>query len=249
MELVDQIKKKLIFLAGDIRREKCLGGFAWGKYPHKLEYDESILSVLYADEGYIGLHRNIGDLSNKGYPGFTKHAWLYTGGNYIVEAVSEGVLKRNHMYASHDTDYLIILKPLTSIDVRKEAVKRALYLAYLKMPYDDHFKFDLDVEESLFADKEIALENMRKFDLGFSCSELVSFCYVANRRVLGIYRTKFGSRQVVLPDAFISTHFEIVFASKETTPETAKKLGLCEEGVEQLSDYWRKVNENKIRRL
>jgi hypothetical protein len=236
---LDDIKKKLIFLAGDIRREKCIGGFAWGKYEHFLDYDESMFSILYANEGYIGLHRNRGDLSNVGVPGFMKHAWIYTGGNYIVEAVSEGVLKRNHLHASHGTDYLLILEPIISREVQQEAAKKALYLSELNLPYDDHFKFNLEINDSLFADKDIAQENMKTFDIGMTCSEVSSVCYVGHRRELGIFRTKLGKREVVLPDAFISTHFKIRFASKYTTPEVAKSFDLGEEGCTMIEEYWK----------
>jgi hypothetical protein len=233
------LRKKLIFLAGDIRREKCIGGFAWGKYKHLLDYDESMFSILYANEGYIGLHRNRGDLSNVGVPGFMKHAWIYTGGNYIVEAVSEGVLKRNHLWASHNTDYVIILEPLVSDETKQEAAKRASWLADLNLPYDDHFNFDLEIGDTLFADKEIAQANMKKFDLGFSCSEVSAVCYAGHRRELGIFRTKLGKRNVVLPDAFISTHFKIRFVSKYTTPEVAKSFDLGEEGCTMIEEYWK----------
>jgi hypothetical protein len=233
------LRKKLIFLAGDIRRERCFGGFAWGKYKHLLDYEESMFSILYANEGFIGLHRNRGDLSNVGVPGFMKHAWIYTGGNYIVEAVSEGVLKRNHLWASHNTDYLLILEPLVPVEVRQEAARKALYLAELNLPYDDHFRFDFDIGDSLFADKKFAQENMKKFDLGFSCSEVASVCYVGHRRELGIFKTKLGKREVVLPDAFISTHCKVIFASKYATPEVAKSFGLEEEGCTMIEEYWK----------
>jgi hypothetical protein len=239
---MDNIKKNLIFTAGDIRREKCLGGFAWGKYEHQLDYDESMLSILYANEGYIGLHRNRGDLSNLGVPGCMKHAWIYTGGNNIVEAVSEGVLKRNHLHASHNTDYVIILKPRVSNEIQQKAAKNALYLAELNLPYDDHFKFNLEVNDFLFADKQTAQNNMKTFDIGMTCSEVVSVCYVGHRRELGIYRTKLGKRDVVLPDAFLSTHFDVVWASTHMTLDNALKLGLHEEGCSLLGEYWRNKN-------
>ncbi len=56
----------------------------------------------------------------------------------------------------------------------------------------------------------------------------------------GYYRTKLGSRQVILPDSFLSTHFEVVWASRDTTPENAVTLGLHEEGCSILREYWDK---------
>ncbi len=90
----------------------------------------------------------------------------------------------------------------------------------------------------LFQDKETALANMREYGLGVSCTEMVALCYVGHRRELGLYRTKLGKRQVILPDAYLSTHFEVVWASKYTTPDTALELGLHEEGCSMIREYW-----------
>jgi hypothetical protein len=233
---IRSLKKKLIFFAGDIRREHCLGGFAWGKYEHLIDFNEMEEAIRASAPGYIGLHRNRGDLSNIFIGGFMKHAWLI--GSYsleIIEAVSEGVLPR-HPFHPLSTDYAVILKPLVSNEARYEAADRALMMR--GCDYDDQFKFDLEIEEELFRDKETALANMKKFKLGVSCTEMVALCYVGHRRELGLYRTKLGSRQVILPDAYLSTHFEIVWASQHTTPDNAHIFGLGDEGCSMLREYW-----------
>jgi hypothetical protein len=238
MKLINDIRKKLIFFAGDIHKDSNLTGFSWDTHKRLINYNEAMSSIYYTGEGYIGLHRNIGDLSNVAIPGMFKHAWIYTGDNYIVESVSEGVLERNFLHAVM-SDYVIILKPLVSVEARLEAVARSQRLADLKMPYDDKFEFDLEVEEILFADKDIALANMKKYGLGTSCSETIALGYVGHRRELALYRVKLGNRLVILPDNFVTTHFEIVWASKFTTPEIVKKCGLHEEGVEMLREFWK----------
>jgi len=231
------MKRSLIYLAGDIHRERCPFGFAWGKGDRSIDYPEMEKAVLSALPGYIGLHRNKGDLSNKAIPGFAKHAWLWTeDSKIIIEAVSEGVLKR-HTFHALNADYAVILKPLVVQEALPEAVTRANQM--VGCPYDDTFTFDLEIEASLFQDKETALLNMKRFGLGVSCTEMVALCYVGHRRELGLYRTKMGKRQVILPDAYLSTHFEIVWASKETTPGNAQKLGLHEEGCSMLKEYWK----------
>ena len=234
---IRDLKRKVIFVAGDIRREHCLGGFAWGKYDRLIDYDEMAMAVERSRPGYIGLHRNRGDLSNIAIGGFMKHAWLVGMKNTveIIEAVSEGVVCR-YPYHALNTDYAVILKPLVPENVRYEACKRAREM--IGCPYDDTFTFDLEVEDKLFRDKDTALANMRKYGLGVSCTEMVALCYVGHRRDLGLYRTKLGKRQVVLPDSFLSTHFEVVWASKYTTPDTAIELGLHEEGCSMLREYW-----------
>jgi hypothetical protein len=237
--LFNTIRKRLIFLAGDIRREHCPFGFAWGKYEHLIDYDEMARSVERSYPGYVGLHRNRGDLSNIAIKGFMKHAWIVDTKNTtrIIEAVSDGVVYR-HPYHPLNTDYAVILKPLVPEEVRYEAARRARSM--VSCPYDDTFTFDLEVVSDLFQDRETALENMRQYDLGVSCTEMVALCYVGHRRELGLYRTKTGKRLVILPDAFLSTHFEIVWASWHTKPDTAHMLGLHEEGCSMLREYWEK---------
>jgi hypothetical protein len=234
------IRKRLIFLAGDIRREHCLGGFAWGKYEHLVDYDEMEMAVERSYPGYIGLHRNRGDLSNIAIGGFMKHAWLVDKHNHsaIIEAVSEGVVQR-HPFHPLSTDYAVILKPRVTEKARYEAVERAHRM--IGCPYDDTFTFDIEVIDDLFQDKDTALANMKQYGLGVSCTEMVALCYVGHRRELGLYRTKAAGRQVILPDSFLSTaHFEVTWASKHTTPDNAHELGLHEEGQEMLREYWDK---------
>lgn len=238
-KFLKSLYKEAIFLAGDIRRENCPFGFAWGYYNRLIDYEEMERARELSYPGYIGLHRNRGDLSNVAIGGFMKHAWLVGMHNHaeIIEAVSEGVVKRHPFHPLH-SDFALILKPLVTEDARYEAVKRAEMM--IGCPYDDAFKFDLEIEEELFKDKETALANMRLYGLGMSCTEMVALCYVGYRRDLGLFRTKLGRRQVILPDAYISTHFEIVWASKYTTPANAQGLGLGDEGYSMLVDYWKK---------
>jgi len=237
--LFNAVRKQLIFLAGDIRREHCPLGFAWGKYERLIDHDEMAQAVGRSYPGYIGLHRNRGDLSNVAIGGFMKHAWIVDIKNTtrIVEAVSDGVMYR-HPYHPLNTDYAVILKPLVPEEARHEACRRAREM--VGCPYDDTFTFDLEIVSDLFQDKETALSNMKRYGLGVSCTEMVALCYVGHRRELGLYRTKLGKRQVILPDAFLSTHFEIVWASWHTKPDTAHMLGLHEEGCSMLREYWEK---------
>ena len=230
------IQKKLVFLAGDMHREHSPFGFAWGHYPHAITYDEAYHSILYAQEGYVGLHRTIGELSNVAIRGAFTHAWLYLGGTDIMEAVSEGVLRRSFLYPTM-SDYVVILKPLVSLDARHEAVQRALLME--GCPYDDRFQFDLEIEDGLFADKQTALANMRQYGLGLTCSEMVALCYVGHRRELGLYRVRHGNREIILPDQFMSTHFEVTWASQSARPELLNPLGLSEEGSVMLDEYWK----------
>lgn len=237
--MLRELKKKAIFAAGDIRREHCLGGFAWGKYEHLIDFDEAAEGLQQAEYGYVGLHRNRGDLSNIAIPGFMKHAWIHTDStDRIIEAVSEGVPKR-HAFHALLSDYAIITKPLVPKAARTQAVKRVEWISELECPYDDKFSFDFEIiEEALFKDKTLAEMNMKKYCLGVSCTEAVALGYVGHRRELGLYRVKVGKRQAIMPDNFLTTRFKIVWASKHTTVDNAHKLGLPEEGCEMLKEYW-----------
>jgi hypothetical protein len=232
------IRKRLIYFLGDIRRERCPGGFAWGHYGHLIDYNEALEGIREAHGGYIGLHRSRGELSNLAIPGFMTHAWLFLGEKHeIIEAVSEGVLRRHALY-SMMSDYAVVLRPRVESFALIEAVDRARMMT--GCPYDDTFTFDLEREEEIFQDKKTALANMRRFGLGVSCSELVALCYVGHRRELGLFRTRLRNRQVILPDAYLSTHFEVVWASRHATIDNALDLGLHEEGCGVLREYWEK---------
>lgn len=237
--MFDSLRKKLIFFAGDVHREKAIGGFAWGSRDkeRQISFEEACEALDAAEVGYVGLHRNIGDLSNVAIRGFMKHAWLHTGKNVITEAVSEGVLKRHALYALM-SDFVTIGKPDVSPADMQVAANRIDRLAEIRCQYDDHFCFDLEVEESMFADKDIAIANMKKYDLGVSCTEAVALGYVGHRRKLGLYRVKLGSREVIIPDNYLTAQFPVFWASKYATPENARKLGLHEEGCDMLADYW-----------
>lgn len=228
------LKKSIIYFLGDIHRSPSIGGFSWGYRDRLIDYDIALNVLQLVKPGDIGLHRNIGDLSNVVIKGFMKHAWLFKSPEKIIEAVSEGVLLRHPLHAMI-TDFAVILRPHVSVKAKREAVRRGIDT--VGADYDDTFTFDIDIEKSLFADKETALANMRKFGLGVTCSELVALAYVGFRRKLGLYRVSMGKRLVIMPDQYLSTHFDIVWASKETTPEIAASFGLHEEGVELLRDY------------
>jgi hypothetical protein len=232
-------RKRLIYFLGDVRRERCPGGFAWGHYEHLIDYDEALEGIKEARGGYIGLHRTEGELSNHILStGFMTHAWLFMGEEQkIMEAVSEGVLKRHALHPMM-SDFAVILRPRVKSDALIEARERALPME--GCDYDDNFRFDLEREEDIFRDKETALANMRKFGLGVSCTEFVALCYVGHRHELGLYRTRLGRRQVILPDAYLSTHFEVIWASRHTTPGAAHALGLHEEGCDAMEQYWRR---------
>jgi len=233
--LFRKIKKYFIFLFGDIRREHCLLGFAWGKKEPLISKEEAIEGVSVSKPGFIGLHRNAGDLSNTAIGGCFKHAWLHVHDSKIVEAVSEGVLLRHALYPL-DTDYAVLLEPIIDKDALDQAVERVLTI--VGTAYDDTFSFDLEREDEIFKDKVTALDNMKQYGLGVSCTETVALGFVGHRKELGLFRVKEMGKLVIMPDNYMTTHFKVVWASKSMTVEQAKAFGLPEEGCSILQDYW-----------
>lgn len=228
------IKREVIFGLGNIRREHCLGGFAWGKFEHLISIEEAKKMVARAKPGYIGLHRNRGDLSNTGIKGCFKHAWLHVEDDMIIEAVSEGVLHRDALYPLIESDYAVILKPAISKVARAEACRRGHTIEGCL--YDEGFEFEWTRPDKYFADKKTAEANMKKY-CKFSCTEAVGFCLAGNRRKLGLFRVEVMNKQVIMPDNYMKVTFEIVAMSKSLTPEIANELGLHEEGVTMIEEF------------
>jgi hypothetical protein len=228
------IKKELIFLAGDLHGTPRFPWFAFGERERLVSVEEALEAVSIAEPGDIWLHRNRGDFSNLGIPGCMKHAWISVDSSpvpKIVEAVSEGIRHRHPLYPLM-TDYAVLLTPNVSWEARTTACGRAAYL--VGQPYDWRFRFDLENEEQIFTDKTLALENMRSGHFGFSCSETVALCYVGCRRQLGLYRVRSMGRQVILPDNFLTTHFTVKWVSSSLSGDVAADMGLHEEGCDML---------------
>ncbi len=259
--------RRIVFWAGDVRRLSHFPWVTWDVSEHLVEYDEASSALPLIRPGDIGLHREKGYLSNLAIPGFMKHAWIHldgpvcfrdpdggertdTTGMQIVEAVSEGVLRRSALFPIR-SDYTVILRPR---GVTPEEVHWALDKArrIIGCRYDADFEFDIEDELKLFAvqgeppDRQAArrqeLENIRanlraEWDGGFSCSETVSFAWWHERERLKLRREKIRGKNVILPDRFLNEGLEIVWMSDSVTPEAAEKFGLPEEGREMIRRY------------
>jgi hypothetical protein len=115
-----------------------------------MSYNEALDGIKISKAGDIGLHLDVGYLSNLAIPGFFKHAWIHvTDGNElgratVIEAISEGVVRRHAMYPVY-SDYAIILRPpqdkVNQHDTEL-AIKYANRLEGCK--YDSKFEFDIE---------------------------------------------------------------------------------------------------------
>jgi hypothetical protein len=249
-----RLKRKLVFFFGDLRRIQCFPWITWDVHKKMVNYHEALKGIKKAKAGDIGLHRDKGYFSNLAIPGFLKHAWIHiTDGTdlehaEIVEAVSEGVLKRHALYPVM-SDFAIILRPP---NVDEKDIKRAVRFAnkLVGCEYDVDFEFDIEqVHEKMAKVDDDAREGKEEFHTSrdnlkerygsFSCTEVVSFCWWHRRRKLQIGREEYAGKEIIKPDSLIRG-FQIVWASKQTTPEMARKYKVPEVIVQKLEDYWTK---------
>jgi len=220
-----KVKAAIIFRCGKIRRLHAAPWVTWdGKEEREIDLKDVREAQRFVKAGDIGLHNDWGFACNLAIPGNFKHAWIFTGGDQIIEAVQEGVLKRDAMYPLI-SDYVVILRPMgvTHEEVR-EAVSRAESI--VGSDYDANFDFDLDDEEKKFS------TNLRcsKFHGAFSCTETVAFSWLRCRDKLGIFRTKHAGREAIIADDYLRMHFEVVWASPSVTPKWLEENGMHEEG-------------------
>jgi hypothetical protein len=259
--------RRIVFLVGDIRKLDSFPYVTWDVHEHEVEYDEAMEALCYVKAGDVGVHRDKGYLSNCAIPGFMKHAWVHvtdpvklqslndrehydTTKTEIVEAISEGVVRRHALYPIR-SDYVIILRPkdANANDIVK-AVKKANKIVGCE--YDADFKFDIEEELARFKDTTGNIDKLAEekneftrtvtnikaeWDGGFSCTETASFCWWHLRDKLRLYRIEARGKKVILADQFINGGFDIIWMSKSVTPEVARKLGLGEEGILMITEY------------
>lgn len=235
--VVDYLKKlgnalysKLVFFFGDVR---TLDGFPWITYAvrkHEIDFDELVEAQDLIQPGDIGLHRDNGYLSNIAIPGCFKHAWVHIENGDIVEAISDGVVRRNAFYPLY-SDLAIVLRPKDRDPL--ETVERAKEL--IGENYDVDFRFDLDKADAFYDGKDVG-----KYDPAFSCTEVAAYSLRRSGDKTGFgYSERFG-KTVILADSFINDSHDIVWMSKSVTLERVMGLGLPPAGVKIISEYLNK---------
>jgi hypothetical protein len=251
----DNIWRKLVFFSGDIRTLSAFPWVTWADHEHLVDFAELMEALPLIRYGDVGLHRDKGYFSNLAIPGFLKHAWVHTvdwrdspitPNPTIVEAVSEGVLKRSAFYPML-SDYVIILAPknVTEED-RKGACVKANEI--VGNQYDIYFEFDIEKElqyyqgkqtEEASKDLEQGQQWLQNYDHGFSCTEVASFCWWHKREALRLYRSLHRGKNVILADTFLNGGWEIRWMSQSVTVDVARKMGLHEEGLAMIEKYRR----------
>jgi hypothetical protein len=105
--------RRAVFFVGKIRRLDRFPWITWAEIEHRISFDEIMEMADKLQYGDVGLHRHADYLQNIAISGFMIHAWVHTEDGFtgkIVEAVSQGVLHRNYLYALY-SDFTIILRP------------------------------------------------------------------------------------------------------------------------------------------
>ena len=252
--LTNRVLRALVFWIGDVRRIKHFPWVTWDVHQHEIDLNEAIQEALpLLEPGDIVLHRDTGYLSNAFIGGCMVHAGLYVGDGQVVEAISEGVVKRHAAHILH-SDYACVLRPRLA---GKEVIIRALALAdkIVGMPYDHLFNFNY-VEE-LNKIEEFGAGEAARRGVKFCCTEISSFCYLERLAELRFFRRRnigfvtrllswFGlnpGEAVIDADQYVTAETDIVWLSRKFTAAWAEKMECSEEYVYKVAMWWNEAGD------
>lgn len=254
--LLFRILRWLVFWVGDTRKIAHFPWITWDVHDHKIDLNEVMLEAFpLLEPGDIVLHRDDGFLSNIFIGGAMIHAGVYLGDQQLVEAVSEGVIKRHVAHILY-SDRACILRPRFPADVpRDKAIQDAIEWAekIVGFPYDILFEFNGWKEREL-----VERYGKGAIDRGvrFCCTEVPYFCYYPHRHALGIKRVRNVSfltrllslvglspgRAVIAADMYFTAKFDLIWCSRQLTVDWAKSRKLSNEHHQILSHYWDRRN-------
>lgn len=229
-EASKSLYRKIVFFIGDLR---SLDGFPWFTYAvrkHEIDYDEVARALKVMQPGDIGLHRDHGYLSNVAIPGCFKHAWVHVDDGDIVEAISDGVVRRNAIYPIY-SDMSIILRPKDKDGYVTSNRAQSL----IGENYDVNFEFDIEKSNAHFYGNKNS-----KYDPAFSCTEVAAFSLYREDGGHGIESSDVYGKKVLIADSFINEDMEIVWLSDSVTLKNVMKFGLDPSAVRIISEYLNK---------
>lgn len=240
----------IVFLMGDLRWlgwkkfPFCLG---WYSYESKIDLNEVLRDAIpMLKPGDVILHRDEGFISNVFIGGAMIHAGLYIGDGQVVEAISEGVVRRNAAHILH-SDRAIILRPNVVPDARVQAIEWANRI--VGFGYDFLFEFNGMKERELIREHG---KDARKLGVRFACTEVPYFCYLDFVRTMGISLRRnvtvltrlvslVGLRPgaaVVDADMYVNADMDIVWCSRKMTPEYCASMGCDDNYVKKVKSWW-----------
>jgi hypothetical protein len=240
----------IVFLMGDLRWlgwnkfPFCLG---WYSYEEKIDLNEVLHdAVPLLKPGDVILHRDEGFISNIFIGGAMIHAGLYVGDGQVVEAISNGVVRRNAAHILY-SDRAIILRPRVDDDAKVQAIEWGHRI--VGFGYDFLFDFNGKREREMIRKHGI---DARKMGVRFACTEVPYFCYfdyaqgmkINLRRNVNLL-TKLISliglrpgKAVVDADMYVKSDMDVVWCSKKTTPEYCASMGCDETYVAKIKAWW-----------
>lgn len=226
----------------------------WAVEEHDIDLNEVIRDALpRLQPGDVCLHRDRGFLSNLAIGGAMVHAALYVGDGQVVEAISEGVVRRHAAHILHSDRAMIVRPRFESAEARDRAVADAIAWAerIVGFPYDPLFRFGCKPQRDLITAR--GPERAVRRQVRFCCTKVPFFCYLDHVEALGLKRRRnatplhtvlswFGlhpGRAVVDADMYVHANFDLVWASRRMTVDWARRKGAKGEYLKKLEDYWR----------
>jgi uncharacterized protein YycO len=236
--------RKAVFWAGDVRRLNTFSYVTWDAGDYLISLDEVIREAIpKLNMGDIILTRHKGYLSNLFIGGFMIHTGVYVGDGWVVEAISEGVVKHHVANILH-ADYAMILRPkFDTASETEDAIERAVYWAELAVgcEYDELFNFDVERERE-------ALRKGQKKNIKLACTEVALLCYydyvdklgIKLRRNINLFTRVLGwlglnvGEEVIDADVYVKANFDVIWKSKSITVEDALAHGCGPEYMAKL---------------
>jgi hypothetical protein len=243
--------RRIVFFVGDTKWTKSFPFFSCGREEPYIDLNEVDYAKTFLRIGDIILHREKRCWSNAAIGGAMIHAGIYVGDMQLVEAISEGVQKRNAGHILH-SDWAIILRPnFESSLTREVAINEAIDWAnrIVDFPYDVLFEFCSE------ADQKLVMEHGKgaiKHGVKFCCTEIAHFCYFKYLKELNVHRRRNISfltwlislpglhpgKMVVDADMYIKGNFDVIWCSKRFTAQWAEKMKCEKKYVDKIAKYW-----------
>jgi len=203
------IFRTIVFWVGDTRWTSSFPYFSWEREEPYIDLNEVDHAKTFLQKGDIILHREKKCWSNAAITGTMIHAGIYVGDMQVIEAISQGVVKRNAGHILH-SDYAIIIRPdFDDPTTQQAAINEAIDWAnrIVGFPYDYLFQFNSEQDQKRLKERGIiatasllfrifrairALFNMKsdKDAMKFCCTEIPHFCYYKFLDKLNVHRRK-----------------------------------------------------------
>jgi len=252
LPLAYKILRYIVFKVGDT---KWLGFrhfpfiATWSVSEHQIDLNEVMMDAApLLQPGDVILHRDEGYLSNVFIGGCMIHAGLSADNSQVIEAVSDGVVRRHVGHILY-SDKACILRPRVCAATKDRAVQRAHKIVGFE--YDPLFQFNAKEELDL-----VEKHGKKAMDQGvrFCCTEVPYFCYFEKADALKVklrrnvtLLTRFLSfigvhpgASVVDADIYIAADFDLVWCSRSMTVEWCEDMGASPEVLAKVKDYWGK---------